>query len=93
MKAAGAKIDSVALVHDNTEYGTSVASVITSVFKEKGESAPIDIAYAPNATDVQSPGAAAQGEEARRRDHDQLHLGRDPVRQDHAGAGLQAARC
>ena len=54
MKAAGAKTDSVALVHDNTEYGTSVATVITSVFKVNGENAPIDIAYAPNATDVQA---------------------------------------
>jgi branched-chain amino acid transport system substrate-binding protein len=54
MKAAGAKTDIVALVHDNTEYGTSVSSVITSVFKGKGENAPLDIAYAPNATDVQS---------------------------------------
>jgi len=54
MKAAGARTDSVAMVHDNTEYGTSVASVITSVFKAGGENAPIDIAYAANATDVQS---------------------------------------
>ena len=54
MKAAGSKTDSVALVHDNTEYGTSVATVITSVFKEQGQNAPIDIAYAANATDVQS---------------------------------------
>ena len=54
MKATGAKTDSVALVHDNTEYGTSVSSVITSVFKDGGLTAPIDIAYAPNATDVQS---------------------------------------
>jgi len=48
------KTDSVALVHDNTEYGTSVATVITSVFKEQGQNAPLDIAYAANATDVQS---------------------------------------
>jgi branched-chain amino acid transport system substrate-binding protein len=54
MKAAGAKTDSVALVHDNTEYGTSVSSVITSVFKDNGQPAPLDIAYAVNATDVQS---------------------------------------
>jgi branched-chain amino acid transport system substrate-binding protein len=54
MKATGVKTDSVAMVHDNTEYGTSVASVITSVFKENGQSAPLDIAYAANATDVQS---------------------------------------
>src|SRR3977135_1760459 len=38
MKASGAKTDNVALVHDNTEYGTSVSSVITSVFKENGQS-------------------------------------------------------
>jgi branched-chain amino acid transport system substrate-binding protein len=54
MKAAGAKTDIVALVHDNTEYGTSVSSVISNAFKAKGESTPLDIAYAPNATDVQS---------------------------------------
>jgi len=54
MKAAGAKTDTVAMVHDNTEYGTSVATVITNVFKESGQSAPIDIAYAANATDVQA---------------------------------------
>jgi branched-chain amino acid transport system substrate-binding protein len=54
MKAAGVKTDNVALVHDNTEYGTSVANVITSVFKENGQSISQDIAYAVNATDVQS---------------------------------------
>jgi branched-chain amino acid transport system substrate-binding protein len=54
MKAKGVKTDVVAILHDNTEYGTSVSSVITSVFKSNGESAPVDIAFAPNATDVQS---------------------------------------
>src|ERR1700744_4452551 len=54
MKGSGAKIDNIALVHDNTEYGTSVSSVITSAFKEKGITIAQDISYAPNATDVQS---------------------------------------
>ena len=54
MKASGAKTDNIALVHDNTEYGTSVSSVITSAFKEKGVTIAQDISYAPNATDVQS---------------------------------------
>src|ERR1700710_2035694 len=44
MKTSGAKTDSVAMVHDNTEYGASVAGVITSVFKANGRNAPIDIA-------------------------------------------------
>jgi branched-chain amino acid transport system substrate-binding protein len=53
MKAAGAKTDNVALVHDNTEYGTSVANTLSAGFKEKGLSV-LDVAYATNATDVQS---------------------------------------
>ena len=54
MKASGAKTENVALVHDNTEYGTSVAGTITSAFKEKGQAIALDVAYAVNATDVQS---------------------------------------
>lgn len=54
MKAAGAKVDNIALVHENTEYGTSVASVITSVFKQNGLSIAQDISYSANTTDVQS---------------------------------------
>src|SRR6202012_2154783 len=54
MKASGAKTDSVAVVHDNTEYGKSVADVIAAVFKEKGTPIALDVAYASNATDVQS---------------------------------------
>ncbi|MGA7810572.1 ABC transporter substrate-binding protein [Bradyrhizobium sp.] len=54
MKAQGAKTDSIALVHDNTEYGTSVAATITDVFKAKGTKIALDIAYVSNATDVQS---------------------------------------
>jgi branched-chain amino acid transport system substrate-binding protein len=54
MKAGGVKTDSVAIVHENTEYGTSVASVIASVFKENGLSIALDIPYSANTTDVQS---------------------------------------
>src|ERR1700712_1871807 len=54
MKATGAKTDNIAIVHDNTEYGTSVANVVTSAFKENGVTVAQAIAYAANATDVQS---------------------------------------
>src|SRR6202521_2924847 len=54
MKAGGQKVDNVALVHENTEYGTSVATVITGVFKDNGLSIAQDIAYSANTTDVQS---------------------------------------
>jgi branched-chain amino acid transport system substrate-binding protein len=53
MKAQGMKTDNVAVVHDNTEYGTSVANTIAAGFKQKGLNI-IDVAYATNATDVQS---------------------------------------
>ena len=54
MKASGQKVDNIALVHENTEYGTSVANVITSTFKENGLGIAQDIAYSANTTDVQS---------------------------------------
>jgi len=54
MKAAGQKVDNIALVHENTEYGTSVANVISALFKENGMAIARDIAYSANTTDVQS---------------------------------------
>jgi branched-chain amino acid transport system substrate-binding protein len=54
MKAAGQKVDTIALVHENTEYGTSVSNVITSTFKDNGLSIAQDISYSANTTDVQS---------------------------------------
>src|SRR6202048_1073148 len=54
MKAGGQKIDNIALVHENTEYGTSVASVITGMFKDNGLSIAQDISSSANTTDVQS---------------------------------------
>jgi len=53
MKASGVKTDSIAIIHDTTEYGVSVANVVTSAFKEKGQAIALDIPYAINATDVQ----------------------------------------
>jgi len=52
-KAAGRKVDSVAIVHENTEYGNSVASVIAEVFAKDGLPVTQNIAYSANSTDVQ----------------------------------------
>src|SRR5215468_6675074 len=54
MKAGGQKVDNIAVVHENTEYGTSVANVISGVFKQNGIAIAQDIAYSANTTDVQS---------------------------------------
>ena len=52
-KAAGQKVGSVALVHENTEYGNSVASVIADQFAKDGLSVTQKIAYSANSSDVQ----------------------------------------
>jgi branched-chain amino acid transport system substrate-binding protein len=52
-KAAGRKVDSIALVHENTEYGNSVASVIADVFDKDKLNVSMKVAYSANSTDVQ----------------------------------------
>ncbi len=52
-KAAGQKVGSVALVHENTEYGNSVASVIAEQFAKDGLPVTQKIAYSANSSDVQ----------------------------------------
>ena len=52
-KAAGRKVDTVAVVHENTEYGNSVASVMKDVFAKDGLTVGQTIAYSANSTDVQ----------------------------------------
>ena len=52
-KAAGQKVGSIALVHENTEYGNSVASVIADQFAKDGLPITQKIAYSANSSDVQ----------------------------------------
>jgi branched-chain amino acid transport system substrate-binding protein len=52
-KAAGKKADSIAIIHENTEYGNSVSKVIADVFKTDGLNVSQNISYSANSTDVQ----------------------------------------
>jgi branched-chain amino acid transport system substrate-binding protein len=52
-KAAGRKTASIALIHENTEYGNSVASVIKDGFAKDGLNISQVIPYSANTTDVQ----------------------------------------
>jgi branched-chain amino acid transport system substrate-binding protein len=52
-KAAGQKVGSIALVHENTEYGNSVSSVIADQFGKDGLPVTQKIAYSANSSDVQ----------------------------------------
>ena len=64
MKAAGHKTDTIAVVHENTEYGTSVASVITAVFQGRPQCHAGHSLLGQHHRRAE-PGAAAQGKEAR----------------------------
>ena len=52
-KAAGRKVDSIAIVHENTEYGNSVSSVLADAFAKANLPVTQKIAYSANSTDVQ----------------------------------------
>ena len=54
LKAGGRKVDSIAIVNENTEYGTSIAKVVREAAKENGFNIGIEIPYSANTTDVQS---------------------------------------
>ena len=51
MKRSGKKIETIAVVHENTDYGTSVGGSIVEAAKKAGFNV-IDIAYSAKSTDV-----------------------------------------
>jgi branched-chain amino acid transport system substrate-binding protein len=54
LKVGGTKVDSIAIVNENTEYGTSIAKVLREAAKEDGFNVSLEIPYSANTTDVQS---------------------------------------
>ena len=52
MKQAGHKVDSIAIVNENTDYGTSVGGTVLAQAKAHGINVIAQIAYSANATDV-----------------------------------------
>src|SRR6266487_6696731 len=52
LKKAGKKIDSIAVVNENTDYGTSVAASIVGAAKDAGITVAAQIPYNANSTDV-----------------------------------------
>src|SRR5947207_2951991 len=52
MKKAGKKIDSIAVVNENTDYGTSVADEIDTAAKKAGIPVALRIPYGANSADV-----------------------------------------
>lgn len=54
MKSKGTKVENIAIVNENTEYGTSIAKVVGDVAKAGGFNVSLVIPYSANTTDVQS---------------------------------------
>ena len=54
MKASGKKVDSIAIVNENTEYGTSIAKVIREAAQAANITVGVEIPYNANTTDVQA---------------------------------------
>jgi branched-chain amino acid transport system substrate-binding protein len=54
MQSAGTKADRIAIVNENTEYGTSIAKVIREAAQAAGLNVGLEIAYSANTADVQS---------------------------------------
>jgi branched-chain amino acid transport system substrate-binding protein len=52
-KAAGRKIDSIAIVFENTEYGKSTSTAIADLFVKEGLNVAMKVPYSANSTDVQ----------------------------------------
>src|SRR6516164_9203798 len=52
LKKAGRKIDTIAIVNENTDYGTSVAASINEAAKRAGINVGAQIPYNANSTDV-----------------------------------------
>ena len=53
-KAAGMKVEKIAVVNENTEYGTSTGDAIVKAATEKGLKVALRIPYNANSTDVSS---------------------------------------
>ena len=54
LEAQSRKIGPIAIVNENTEYGTSIATVIREAAKQNNFTIGMEIAYGANATDVQA---------------------------------------
>lgn len=54
LKAAGTRVDKIAVVNENSDYGTSIAKVLEQTAKQEGFNIGLQIPYAANTTDVQS---------------------------------------
>jgi branched-chain amino acid transport system substrate-binding protein len=54
LKGSGTKVDKIAIVNENTEYGTSIAKVLREAAQANNFNISLEVPYSANTTDVQS---------------------------------------
>ncbi len=54
LKGGGTSVDKIAVVNENTDYGTSIAKVVSEAAKENGFNISLQVPYSANTTDVQA---------------------------------------
>lgn len=54
MKSQGKKVDNLAIVYENTDYGTSISNVLSAAAKRDGFNVISNLAYSANTSDVSS---------------------------------------
>ena len=64
MREKRCSVDNIAIVHEDGQYGVSVASIVTKTFKENGLKVTIDIPYATAATERATAATERAVEEA-----------------------------
>ncbi len=91
MKKQGKTINSIAIVNENTDYGTSVADAIEARGEEGRHQYRAPRPLQRERHRRRPAGAAAQGEESGCGDLHQLHLRQHPLHEDDAQSRLPAA--
>ena len=82
LKKAGRPINNIAIVNENTEYGTSVAASINEAAKRAGITVAAQIPYNANSTDVSGQVLQLKQSRGRYRHLHQLYRGYHPLFQD-----------
>ena len=91
MKRDGKKIDNIAIVNENTDYGTSVGDAIEAEAKKANLPIAIRIPYSASSTDVSAEVLQLKQKQPDVRHLHQLYGQLDPVHEDDEESRLQAA--
>jgi len=92
MKKKGTKIDTLALFHEDTIFGTDSGNAQLKLAGERGYKVVADIKYRSNSPSLSAEVQQLKAANAKCADAVELHHGRHPLGEDHGRTRLQAER-